>query len=45
MWKRWFPKLRKACEATEPATVIENNNNNSEGTMMLGKERLLLQEP
>lgn len=24
MWKRWFPKLRKACEATEPATIIKN---------------------
>lgn len=23
MWKRWFPKLRKACEATEPATIIK----------------------
>lgn len=22
MWKRWFPKLRKACEATESATII-----------------------
>lgn len=39
-WRRWFPKLHKAYEATEPAT-----KQNSENIMLSGLKLLLHQEP